>query len=496
MSSSKWRAVGFDPQPAADLHLCAVHLYSSAGSRVDDAAVLSSTCDPIAGAVVHLQDGDTATTARFAGAQVHSGGFALIWEFPTPQNIIAVRLGSGAERATYPDGLTLEKWTAAGWETVERYGRFPWPGPKTMVAEPAIADPFWLKVVLNVHGDDAPGATTLLDKSATPKTVTASGGAATAALAGAVGGSAISVPGAGVVTVPHHASFAFTNADWCVEFDYWPAVNPSSSQMLINKGSGTATPYPFQIYMNAERKLVARAYGAREIFMWSMQPAAMLAVGQRNSIALSREGSIYRLFLNGALIASTTYAGALEDSGVPITLGAYSTGPAQSNGYFDEIRLTVGAARRVGHYTPAAAPFPDSASAVGLTFEAERIRSSAHRGQIGASAQLPGFVVCESPALMARDMEFGGTGTLEVDTSIKGNPANTPTRARVSILRQRDKALARVAWSDADGKLSVPGLDLKNQQFIALAEYPGNPADPTAEGYMRPAAGVSKLEVS
>ena len=40
-------------------------------------------------------------------------------------------------------------------------------------------------------------------------------------------------------------------------------------------------------------------------------------------------------------------------------------------------------------------------------------------------------------------------------------------------------------------------MNLKQlQQFIALAEYPSNPADPTAEGYMRPAAGVSKLEVS
>lgn len=99
-------------------------------------------------------------------------------------------------------------------------------------------------------------------------------------------------------------------------------------------------------------------------------------------------------------------------------------------------------------------------------------------------------------AVAFRDTEFGGAGTVTVRTSIKGNPSNAPTPAEVTLLRRRDKKVARVGWSGADGVATFTGLDTKNQQFVALAEYPTNPEDPEAEGYMRPVAGVSKVETS
>jgi len=96
-------------------------------------------------------------------------------------------------------------------------------------------------------------------------------------------------------------------------------------------------------------------------------------------------------------------------------------------------------------------------------------------------------------AQMVRDVEFGGAGMLTGTTTLAGQP-DVPTKARVSILRLRDKALARQVWSDpATGKWSVSGLDTDRTRYVALAEYPGNPDDPAAEGYLRPVAGVSPL---
>lgn len=116
---------------------------------------------------------------------------------------------------------------------------------------------------------------------------------------------------------------------------------------------------------------------------------------------------------------------------------------------------------------------------------------------VGYSFPVPQVAVRAADGAVAfRDTEFGGAGTVTVRTSIKGNPSNAPTPAEVTLLRRRDKKVARVGWPGADGVATFTGLDTKNQQFIALAEYPTNPEDPEAEGYMRPVAGVSKVETS
>jgi hypothetical protein len=94
---------------------------------------------------------------------------------------------------------------------------------------------------------------------------------------------------------------------------------------------------------------------------------------------------------------------------------------------------------------------------------------------------------------MACDVEFGGSGVLAGVTTLAGAP-DAPVKARVSILRLRDKALARQVWSDpATGAWSVSGLNTDRERYLALAEYPANPDDPATEGYLRPVAGVSPL---
>jgi len=114
--------------------------------------------------------------------------------------------------------------------------------------------------------------------------------------------------------------------------------------------------------------------------------------------------------------------------------------------------------------------------------------------RVSHSATMPPFSLPRpSVTQMARDVEFGGAGVLEGTTTLAGQP-DVPTKARVSILRLRDKELARQVWSDpATGKWRVSGLDTDRTRYVALAEYPGNPDDPATEGYLRPVAGVSPL---
>jgi hypothetical protein len=81
---------------------------------------------------------------------------------------------------------------------------------------------------------------------------------------------------------------------------------------------------------------------------------------------------------------------------------------------------------------------------------------------------------------IARDVEFGGPGTIYGTTKTKGTPSNLPTKARVVLLHQRSKQPVRETWSDpVTGAFAFAGIDT-NQQFLTLAE--------DAAGNFRPVA--------
>lgn len=94
-------------------------------------------------------------------------------------------------------------------------------------------------------------------------------------------------------------------------------------------------------------------------------------------------------------------------------------------------------------------------------------------------------------SVVAADVEFGGGDALTATIKRRVGETDVPQYARVSLLRARDKMLARQAWSNpGDGLCTFSNVDA-SQRFIALAEYPSNPDNPDAEDYLRPVAGVS-----
>lgn len=117
-------------------------------------------------------------------------------------------------------------------------------------------------------------------------------------------------------------------------------------------------------------------------------------------------------------------------------------------------------------------------------------------GSFAVGGVLVGIPYVQPPVVLRRsivggDVEFGGQDTLSGVVKRRIGSSDVPQMARVSLLRMRDKALARQAWSDPEtGAFSFPGMDT-TQRFVTLAEYPNNPDNPDAEDYLRPVAGVS-----
>lgn len=472
-----WRVVGLSAVGGSDLELSELQLYGASG-RADAAATLTCSHTPAAGALTDLKDASTGSVCLFAGADVRSGGFWLGWDFGSAADISGVRPGSGSAQGTWLVGLTLQYFEAGGWVTAFNVAGFSWPGPSSMDAAPVAGDAEFSKVVLLLHGDDAPGATSITDSSAGVRTVTASGGAATAAFAPAFGGSAIRFPGAGVVLVPHEAAFDFSGA-WCVEMDFWP-TSTASAQMLFNKADGTGAGYPVQFFMAVGGTVTARSYDAGGNFLWSITSTAALSANARNTIAVSHSGSTYRLLIGGAPNGTATYSGPVPSNTAPISIGAYSNGVSPASGHIEEVRLTIGAERRTGSYTPSSGPFPGGAGSGGQVFGAIPVRGVESAALVAAATPVSAHSAgAPSLAVTARDVEVGGPGTIYGTTKTKGSP-NAPTKARVVLAHQRSKLPVRETWSDpTTGYFEFRGVDV-NQQFLTLAE--------DADGTFRPVA--------
>lgn len=78
-------------------------------------------------------------------------------------------------------------------------------------------------------------------------------------------------------------------------------------------------------------------------------------------LAITREAGTVRLFIDGALAATSTYAGALGTSGAALSIGNYGGGGNYGiSGVLDELRITKGHARYTEAFTPPAAPFFDT----------------------------------------------------------------------------------------------------------------------------------------
>lgn len=86
-----------------------------------------------------------------------------------------------------------------------------------------------------------------------------------------------------------------------------------------------------------------------------------LVANQWQHVAVSRQGSTFRLFLNGALVTSATSATTGSPTTVPLQIGNYYSGagtfPADTvtdyQGYLDQVAVYVGSAKYTAAFTPA-----------------------------------------------------------------------------------------------------------------------------------------------
>ena len=222
------------------------------------------------------------------------------------------------------------------------------------VAQPGETDPFFSQVKLLVHAD-----TNFADSSSMARSVTNVGSVAISPTAKFGAGSA-AFPTAGQRLDYAGADTALNlPGDFTIEAWVRFATDNNNSPTLVERFSPAGGGWRLKASTFSISFTTTTSGGTNN----RVSSSASRNLNQWYHIAVTRQGSTFRLFVDGALVSTGTDPNAIASSAsTPISVGGspiYGSA-ATLSGLIDDLRITVGTARYTAAFTPPTAAFPDS----------------------------------------------------------------------------------------------------------------------------------------
>lgn len=223
----------------------------------------------------------------------------------------------------------------------------------------ADTDPYFANVSLLMHMDGSNGSTTFTDSSSSARTLTATGGASISTTQSKFGGASGYFDGDGDgVTMADSDDFAFGSGNFTIEAWVYPLNGTPANTIFSQRAFGTETQLAIALYVSSgSTYLVVSSDGGE----WEIDAGGSVSVpdNQWSHIAMVRNGSQWRVYVNGQVSQTTTSEisvyNSTADGGV-----AQSTAGQYFYGYIDELRVTKGVARYTAAFTPPTAAFPNA----------------------------------------------------------------------------------------------------------------------------------------
>jgi hypothetical protein len=212
-------------------------------------------------------------------------------------------------------------------------------------SEKTPVDPQFTSVALLLHAES------LADSSRHNRTITANGQAAVSTTQKKFGNSSFVFDGSGDwLSVAYGPDLDLTSGDFTIEAWIWRNVS-SANQGVFSTRTGA---FGATLTIDADKPRFDIIGTVANVVSPSNFPTE-----QWSHLAVSRQGSSFRLFFDGTQVATSTSA----VTGIPSTAAAVGARDANGNnalnGYIDEFRVTKGIARYTTNFTPPTAPFPD-----------------------------------------------------------------------------------------------------------------------------------------
>ena len=178
------------------------------------------------------------------------------------------------------------------------------------------------------------------------------------------------------LTTPANTAFAFGTGDFTIEC--WVYTNSSATQRIVSAGNAGGTPYEFVLVNTGSNVYVDFFDGTTD----NTTGSNYVTQNQWVHLAVTRQGTALKLFINGVVSGSATNSVNLTAAGT-LTIGRY--GQAASgyfSGYISNLRIIKGTAVYTAAFTPPTAPLSVVANTVLLTCQSNRFvdNSTANTG--------------------------------------------------------------------------------------------------------------------
>ena len=158
------------------------------------------------------------------------------------------------------------------------------------------------------------------------------------------------------LTVPHNAAFDFGSGDFTMEAWVYPTTASLTSELFDKRASAANYSQMPQIQITANQPI---AYASATGSSWavSISGSSNVKPYSWNHVALTRSGSTWTLWLNGASIGTATSSITVYASTSNVVIGAAdAAGTNPMNGYLAGSRIVKGTAVYTTAFTPPTAP--------------------------------------------------------------------------------------------------------------------------------------------
>lgn len=219
-------------------------------------------------------------------------------------------------------------------------------------------DPHWANVSSLLHFEGPNGSTTFTDER--PNTWTAFNDAKISTAQFKFGTSSGAWDGSGdYISTPFSTALNISTGDFTYEAFIRPNLG-TDGNIGSQRDSG-ATGWALEARGDGAvwlRAMINGSYSDLRI----TTPPGVLTPGVWQHVALTRNGNLFTIWVNGVSSGTLTSSGALDNNGgAPLRIGRSQQGSENDyNGFMDEFRLTKGICRYTSTFTPPSAPFPNS----------------------------------------------------------------------------------------------------------------------------------------
>jgi hypothetical protein len=197
-----------------------------------------------------------------------------------------------------------------------------------------------------LHFNEPNGTTTFTDE--TGRVWTGSGNAATTT-SGKFGNAAWFDGIASVIKTPMTPDLALGTKDFTIECFAQRSVTGEIHTLIAQYDSEIVANRAFYIQFSTTNKLFAIVYVGGTGY--TISSPSTIATGWRH-VALVRNGDTIILFVDGVNLASVVVGtGAVTDTSIDVSIGAFSEGQYAMYGRIDEVRITIGEALYTSNFT-------------------------------------------------------------------------------------------------------------------------------------------------